>query len=800
MASSWADEMADEAAMPALNFTAMLDEAQAAARNGLSSGDEDTAATPGQRREGSRARAADRAAPDIRPASPAAATSSSTRPALQARERQFDQRDAPPPPFSARSNPRPVVPIPVEDQAPHAWPVEHGSRVANGLHDIADIRQGDNERPIEVDWRQEEHALPWAPVPARGFHQRPAHDRHNQAYVAPGGRGGQGPHAGQVHLVDQHFEPAEFLLEFQEAIRNFVARGVETHPTPAQRFEVKERFTGLITHGAGQQALLVKHLEPVLRQLIANQMFGLQVFQMLAAGVFIESTLCPEVAALYSSLFKTRRKRGLLDGFPVLLALQDLVDAYRDSRSAATMERDKNNIKSWPEGGSSVAMARQFFQEFFAREQLTEQETRHEHDTAHRYVATLPDQYSKFVRQSAPSWVVAIHNGATPGSLNDYETNWGSYDRLQPADTKRHLGLKTGLQGRVHTLPSWREDTHQGAGVSAVHGMVDKEEVRALLERQDISGLHQLISRVPALPQYQHEGMTLTDHDYALYRQQLGDRTPMASLHALPQRRCFRCDKLMLGVGGHGISDCKYPPSVQELAGLDRSIWDTRWEGAGPAGKEAFLAKEAGRQLGAVPGATYVTTASSHPYTRPGVPRPVHVISGYGPGLHAISVPDTSRESLLTIADLASSMRTQTASMSAMQLQMDGMLRTMRPEQLLTMSVPKSSTSGARVAQIFDDAPVGYVRGGVALDNETDLFFSPSDWERLITPLDQLGRVSGGAGAAGGVDTRPMVLLACAPDDYIHGGTYVDGRTPLWFHPTAATQVPGLGNGVGGRY
>jgi len=45
--------MAEEAAMPALNFTAMLDDAQAAARNGLSSGDEDTAATPGQRREGS---------------------------------------------------------------------------------------------------------------------------------------------------------------------------------------------------------------------------------------------------------------------------------------------------------------------------------------------------------------------------------------------------------------------------------------------------------------------------------------------------------------------------------------------------------------------------------------------------------------------------------------------------------------------------------------------------------------------------------------------------------------------------
>ena len=86
------------------------------------------------------------------------------------------------------------------------------------------------------------------------------------------------------------------------------------------------------------------------------------------------------------------------------------------------------------------------------------------------------------------------------------------------------------------------------------------------------------------------------------------------------------------------------------------------------------------------------------------------------------------------------------------------------------MSVPKSSVSAPKVAQIFDDAPVGYVRGGVALDNETELFFSPSDWERLITTLEQLGQSPGGTGAAGGVDTRPKVLLACAPDDYIHGG------------------------------
>jgi len=156
--------------------------------------------------------------------------------------------------------------------------------------------------------------------------------------------------------------------------------------------------------------------------------------------------------------------------------------------------------------------------------------------------------------------------------------------------------------------------------------------------------------------------------------------------------------------------------------------------------------------------------------------------------------------SLTTISDLASLMRTQTEAMVAMQLQMDIMSRTFRPQQLLTISVPKPPVSAAKAVQIFNEALVGYVRGGVALDNETKLFFLPSDWERLTTPIENLGQASGGTGAASGVDTRRMVLLVCAPSDYIHGGTYVDGRTPLWFHPAAASQVQGLGNRVGGRY
>jgi hypothetical protein len=141
---------------------------------------------------------------------------------------------------------------------------------------------------------------------------------------------------------------SSFLREFQDVIRNMVPRSEDPRPTPAQRCEVKEHFTGLITDGAVQQALLVTHLKPVLRQLITNQMFGLQTYQLLAVGVFIESTLCSEVVSLFSTLFEARQARGLLDGFPVLQVIQDLVDTYCDSRSALTIQREMDNIKSWP--------------------------------------------------------------------------------------------------------------------------------------------------------------------------------------------------------------------------------------------------------------------------------------------------------------------------------------------------------------------------------------------------------------------------------------------------------------------
>jgi len=295
-------------------------------------------------------------------------------------------------------------------------------------------------------------------------------------------------------LIDIAFVPADFLLELQNVISHMVSQGPDPCPTAAPPNEFKERFTCLIMNRAGQHALLIQHLKPVLRQLIASQMYWLEACWMLAVGVFIESTLCAEVAALFSTLFEARRARGLLDGFAVLLALQDLVDAYHDTRSSLTMHREIDSIKSWPHNGSSTPLAKNFFEDLFARERLTEQDTRLEMDTANRYKATRDDKYTMLVRKVAPTWVTDIHSKTPQGSLNDYASDWAVYDRLQPEDTKHHFGMNTGHQGHVHVLPDLRVGFNGWAGQHNVHGMVDKEVVRELLERQDINSLNLILS------------------------------------------------------------------------------------------------------------------------------------------------------------------------------------------------------------------------------------------------------------------------------------------------------------------
>ena len=409
---------------------------------------------------------------------------------------------------------------------------------------------------------------------------------------------------------------------------------------------------------------------------------------------------CSEVTSLFSSLFDMRRKRALLDGFPVLLALQDLVDAYRDSRSALTMERERANITSCPHG---VLAWRWFgtFSSTFSRANASSRKKRVLNRTLH--INTWP-----LVLKSTPSSSESRHpsgwwtstSQATPGSLNEYETNWRRYQRQQPDNNKVHLATKTGHQGHVHALPSWRDGPNSWAGGSDVPGMIDKEVVRALLERQDVNGLQLLLNRwrdfqsspkreKEVSPQAEtgqygaHEQSTRVGYALLLQVRPHYARRRKLRYHRLPV--CALCSRT-----GRSGSQC-----------LGYAL--ERRRGFGEGGLPGQTSNSPG---GYAPGATYVTTtASSQPYTRPRVPRPVHVVSRFGPGLHAISVSDTSRESLTTMADLASSLRIQTESMCAMQLQMDDML----PPFVSNTSLPcpKPSVSAVKVAQIFDGRSVG---------------------------------------------------------------------------------------------
>ena len=113
------------------------------------------------------------------------------------------------------------------------------------------------------------------------------------------------------------------------------------------------------------------------------------------------------------------------------------------------------------------------------------------------------------------------------------------------------------------------------------------------------------------------------------------------------------------------------------------------------------------------PGATYVISTSSQPYSHLGVPGPLNVLSGsVGPGLHAIPVPDMLPASLMAISNLTSMMRIQTESMAVMQFQVDTMIHTVHPQHLLTMSVPTPPVSADTVSRVFNETLVGYVRGG----------------------------------------------------------------------------------------
>jgi len=206
--------------------------------------------------------------------------------------------------------------------------------------------------------------------------------------------------------------------------------------------------------------------------------------------------------------------------------------------------------------------------------------------------------------------------------------------------------------------------------------------------------------------------------------------------------------------------------------------------------------------------------AASEPYRRPGV-------RDHGPGLNVIQAPDTSTASLEHIQRLQATVRSQVLEMEVgrlsariNQLTASGHLQPVAPSPLFRLGGSSARgyggpfgfrplhnmgpsprvmpTSPSYLAPMMDSAPAGSSYVGTTLDH-SPIWLSDLDAARLHTAPSSLGPVPGTLEEVGS-DVRPAVLAGSGPQDYYYGGLHVDGRTPLFFHPSLA-----LGNVNGGR-
>jgi len=206
--------------------------------------------------------------------------------------------------------------------------------------------------------------------------------------------------------------------------------------------------------------------------------------------------------------------------------------------------------------------------------------------------------------------------------------------------------------------------------------------------------------------------------------------------------------------------------------------------------------------------------AASGPYRRPGV-------RDHGPGLNVIQAPDTSTAFLEHIQRLQATVRSQELEMKVgrlsariNQLTASGHLQPVVPSPLFHLGGSSARgyggpfdlrplhnmgppprvmpTSPLVLAPMMDSAPAGSSYVGTTLDY-SPIWLSDVDAARLHTAPSSLGPVPRTWEEAGS-DVRPSVLAGSGPQDYYYGGLHVDGRTPLFFHPSLA-----LPNVNGGR-
>jgi len=657
-----------------------------------------------------------------------------------------------------------------------------------------------------------------------------------------------GQYLAGVNVPDATFTPSHrALVQLQRAIRE-EARLPEPNRALVGSW-AGSPFADL--HTSGRHAAAAAHLSEVGRGLQANNLLGLTNSTRHSAGLYVgQSMATGAVRDRWYRIFDDRNARPFEDGYALLLSLDEWLSAYVDPHAAEDMVAWLASI-SWP-GGAITSVHEQMDQVFRMEDALT-MDTANNAPRS-RYLARSPDVRLQWVTRlpRLPPWI-QVHLKTVEGrALLTLDQAWDMWTLLQPDDERLQLtrvlpgGGRPGPRGGVASATNPRPAT-LAAVPRPVHSLAALEVYSQPEHQQDSAGHHaralleivvaQLPATVDAFRQLMHEygdferaGVSEPDLQMAvsgLHQLPHPNLAPLHSLCAIMARYCFRCDMTTDGppvykdgkiYHPHLIHACPFAPSTQELAKEPRSSWTTRCLGSGIGQMEAhknLVSPNRGVSfvLPTNPGATS-SPAASGPYRRPGV-------RDHGPGLNVIQAPDTSTASLEHIQRLQATVRSQELEMEVGRLsarvnQLTGAshLQPGSPSPLFhlggssargyggpfnfrplyTMGPPPRimPTYPPILAPMMDSAPAGFSLVGNAHDL-SPIWLSDMDAARLHTEPSSLGPVPDTLEELGS-DVRPAVLAGSGPQDYYHGGLHVDGRTPLFFHPSLT-----LGNVNGGR-
>mmetsp|Transcript_25971 Transcript_25971/g.38165 ORF Transcript_25971/g.38165 Transcript_25971/m.38165 type:complete len:799 (+) Transcript_25971:213-2609(+) len=662
------------------------------------------------------------------------------------------------------------------------------------------------------------------------------------------GEGRRGPDAPQalrggiVNAPDAAFQPSHrVLVQLQQAIRE------EVRLADPSRMIIGAwsgaAFTHVHTTGAHDEA--ARHLQEVARGLQAFNLLGLTSSIRQLAGLYVgQSMLAGPVRERWYRIFDQRNAEPFSNGFGLLLALDEWLLAYVDPRAADHMAVWLTSI-AWP--GGPIAAVREQIEQIFRMEATLAADTANNAPLT-RYLERSAATRLQWVTRwtNLPSWIRDHLRTIEGRALQDLDQAWDIWERLQPDEER----LQT-----TRVLPNGGRPGNRTAKTAAVvprpvHVLSVPAPPLPVVSAQDGSAsdrarqlLELVLTHIPAtVPAFRllmndyndFEAAGVFEHEVAeIVRNLHLPKSNLAPLHSLctimANRYCYRCDMTTDGppilkdgkiYHAHLINACPFAPSPQEIANLPRNTWDTRCLGTGISNMEAHkqLVKPQRGAAFVVPTSTASTDspAATGPYRRPGV-------RDSGPGLHVIQAQDTSPSALQQIQNLQSLVRYQQQQMQLGQLRFNGNIQPVVPPPIFQLggihqgqrglmdlrtlnnqgqapqwahgeqqfSVPASDMPQF-LAPEMDSAPAGSVMVGATHDNRA-MWLPEADAARLHTAPSALGPVPA-PWEEMGHDGRPAVLTGSAPQDYIHRGTHVDGRTPLFCNPSLE-----LGNDQGGR-